>query len=740
VVPLRETQRAHPAGPGTYMRIFTNRDWFIAPLLIVFLALIGYGFLLWPGKIPYTPYSDIVTYHLSTKEVLHRSLQAGQGFPFWRADQVAGGPALTNPNALYTYPLHGLFYVLSPAAAMGWTIWIHLVIGALVYYALGHSLGLGWWPRLLMAVAALFNFKVLMAVYAGWLSVLTSITLFPLLFLVIFRVVKSPGSGSALAVAASGALCLHTGHLQLVYYSGLLLIAYLLVTLGGFWRAGRRQEVRQAIGWLVCGGVLAIGMAAYLLLPLAAEAPLISRGLASDEFFRAEHSLGLRHLLTLFSPLALGTPLDGSYPGVELWEDVAYFGLLPLLLACVGAVLGWHRPQARFLVVGFAVSLLLALDTPLVHLPYEFLPGFRWFRLPGRMFFLMAFFGIALAGIGLEALLDRLRKRHAGTWGPALATAGVILVIAGEGTTYAHQHIGMVKQVEAMPATDYGRFLAEDRTLFRIAPVGRYTVSYGWGAAMRLQSVSGYEPFTLRHYQQYFNVLQSGRARREDAIVWTDLLRVARWDLLDALNVKYVLAPFPLQLPADQFKFVGQYHDQPVFVISKGVERIDVFIYRNKTALPRAFWTERVVRVVADDMRNTLQHGDIRSLAVIQGIGPEEATPGLPNDQVKVVGAADGYLSLETVSGAKRFLVISEIWHPGWSASLDGRALPLHRADLALMGAWIPAGTHRLVLAFRPLHWRLALGISLCCGAVFLLWVAVHLFRTWGPAPGAQTG
>jgi hypothetical protein len=74
------------------MRSSRNRDWLIALFLIVPLALIGYGFLLWPGKIPYTPYSDIVAYHLAAKEVLHRSVQAGQGVPFWRADQVPADP------------------------------------------------------------------------------------------------------------------------------------------------------------------------------------------------------------------------------------------------------------------------------------------------------------------------------------------------------------------------------------------------------------------------------------------------------------------------------------------------------------------------------------------------------------------------------------------------------------------------------------------------------------------------
>ena len=707
------------------------RQWLLPLCLIPLLAAAGYGFLLRSGEILYSPHSDIVAYHLAAKEVLFRSWHAGRGLPFWRADQLAGGPALTNPNSLYTYPLHFLFYVLHPADAMNWTIWLHLVIGAWAFYALGQTLGLGRWPCVLMAVAALFNFKVLMAVYAGWLSVLPSIVLFPLLFTAVFRAVKSPGPGSALAVAATGALCLHTGLLQLVYYSAWFLLAYLLVTLARWWRVGRHQEVWHTIRWLLCGGVLAIGMAAYLLIPLAAEAPLISRGLASDEFFRAAHSVGVRHLLTLFYPVALGSPLDGSYPGVELWEDVAYFGLLPLLLACVGAALGWRRPPTRFLVVGFITSLLLALDTPIVRLLYEFLPGFRLFRLPSRMLFLTAFFGIALAGMGLEELLARLRKGSGGGWRPALAAASIILTIVAEGTAYAHRYLGMVEQAEVTPATDYGRFLAADRTLFRIAPVGRYTVSYGWAAAMKLQLISGYEPFNLRHYQQYFGMMQSGRERREDATVWTDLIRVARWDLLDALNVKYLLAPFPLQLPPDRFEPVGSFRDQPVFVFYQGVERIDVFAYRNTHVLPRVFWAERVV-VVSDEnhMRNEVLRGDLSGVAIAEGTGPTSGfSQGSTSDHVKVVEAADGYLTVEAESQADRFLVISEVWHPGWSATLDGRRHPLYRTDLALMGTWLPAGKHQLVLVFRPLYWRAALGISLFCGALFLMWVAVHFFR-----------
>lgn len=725
----------------SWLSPFREQHWLAPFCLILLLAVGGYGFLLRPGEIPYTPHSDIVAYHIGVKEVLFRSWHAGRGLPFWRADQLAGGPALTNPNGLYTYPLHFPFYLLPPPEAMGWTIWLHLVIGAWVYYALGQALGLGMLPRVLMAAAALFNFKVLMAVYAGWLSFLPSITFFPLLFATIFRIVKRPGPGSALALTATSALTLHGGHIQLVYYSGWFLVAYLLISQVESWRAGQRQQVRQVAMWLCWSALLAIGMATYLLLPLAAEAPLISRELAWNEFLLRRHALGVRHLLTILRPEALGSPLDGSYPGVEMWEDVAYFGLLPLLLALVGAVLGRRRSPTCFLVLGLATSLLVSMDTPLLRLLYAFLPGFRLFRLPGRLLFLTAFFGIALAGIGLEELLARLERRRGRTWWPRLATAAIVLAISGEGAAYAHKYLGMMEHSRVVPTTDYGQFLATDPTIFRTAPVGRAVVNHGWAAAMKLQLITGYEPFILRHYQRYLQQMMQGEwVIREGDTISIHPIRIARWDLFDALNVKYLLAMVPLTLPPDRFEPAARYRDQPVFVSYRGTGLAQIFIYRNKKALPRAFWVERLVPAQSEDQAIAeIQRHDLHDVAVVQGIGAEDLSSfRSQGDRATVVDAADGYLTVEIESQGNRFLVISEIWHPGWRALLDGREIPLRRTDLALMGASIPAGRHRLVLEFRPIHWRTALTISILSGIAFLTWLVAYLVWSRRAPMGGQ--
>jgi hypothetical protein len=689
--------------------------WWVSFLLIAVLALVGYGFILQPGKVLYSPHSDILAYHLGAKEVLWRSLEAGRGIPFWRADQMSGGPAFTSPNALYTYPLHALFYLLPPPAAVDWTMWIHLALGAVVFWELGRALGLGPWPRLLMAVAALFNFKVIIAVYAGWLSPLPSITFVPLLFAALFRVVRFPNATGALVLAAVGALCLHGGHLQLVYYALWFLAAYALIALCRHCGANSYREMRCLAWWLVVSGVLAVGIASYLLVPLVAEVPLLTRGVASSEFLRGGHAPSWQNLLTFLHPEVLGNPLDETYHGVELWEDVAYFGFIPFVLALVGGTVGWRRANARFLVVSFAVSLLLSLDTPFASLMYDILPGFRLFRLPRRLLFLTSYFGIALAGIGLEEILARLRNFR---WAPArtaITVGAMILTIAGEGTYYAHRYLVPVDAKHVWPSTEYGRFLAGDPEVFRVAPFGSRAVTYGWAAHLGLELISGYEPFALRHYQRFIQLMQFQDGALNDAVTRMDFMRVPRWDFLSALNVKYALAPGPIQPQPRDFEVVAVFQREPLFIPFRGLYRTNVVIYRNVKAMPRAYWATNVVAAVGeDDAAALIQQHDLSHTAVVSDLQAEDGSPAVtPAGPAKVVAASGGMLEIDTDNPTRCFLVISEVWHPGWRITLDGVAQRLYRTDLALMGTWVPAGKHKLVLRFRPLYWIPALAVSL---------------------------
>ncbi|MBI5882276.1 MAG: YfhO family protein [Elusimicrobia bacterium] len=706
------------------------------------MCLLGYGFLLAPGRAPYSPCSDFVALGLGAKTVLYQSLQAGRGLPFWRDDEFSGNAALTDPQNGYTSILNAPFWVWPPLKAAGPALWLFFLAAGLSGYAGGCALGLGLWASLLTAAASMFHFKLIIAGYAGWLPSFTGAALCPLLLAAAWRALDRPSIGAALGLGAAGGLCIHAGHLQLLYYSSLFLAASAILKTGAARLPEEKRGAWRGVAALTAGAALAAGLSACVLLPLAADAPLLSRGLPSYALFLSGHSLAPRHLLTFLAPEILGTPLDGSYPAVELWEDVAYFGLVPLVLAVAGAVLARRRPAARFLAGAFLVAVVLSLQSPLQRLLFEALPGFQLFRVPGRFLFFAGWFGIALAGFGLDEILHRMRERASkaalaagaacprpallaracrlrGTWLAACLIAGIAL----EGSWHARRYLTMVPQEQLIPEAGYRSFFAARKGLYRIVPLERSAVNYGWAAPMGLQLATGYGSFNYSHYQTYCDLLRWGKTRPEGARVWTDISEISRPDMLDALNVRYLVSKRALDFPPGRFSLAARLPDEPVFELYKGFSRSDLFIYENRNALPRAFFVDRTVSARSPQEAVSLMQGagSLRGMAVVEDGRAQAGSGAGPADLVEAAQAHPGKLEVRLRSRDLRYLVISEVWNPGWRARLDGAELALHKTDVALMGAWIPPGEHQLVLSFEPSGWRWGLAITALSVFFFLL-------------------
>lgn len=705
--------------------------WWVVPLALLALpaaALAVYGDLLVKGP-ALSASSDIIAQHLSTKQVLYRSLRAGHGIPFWRDDELSGAPALTHPQSLYTYPLHFLFYLMPPEQAVGPTLWLHFLAAGVTFYVLGAALGLGQGARLVMGLAGMFNYKLMAITYAGWLPVIPGLVFVPLLIAAVLHALRKPGPAAALGVALSGAVCLHTGHLQLFYYAVLFLVPYVVVRTFLDRRAGNGLRARRAWVSLSAGALLASGAAAYLLVPMTAEARLISRGQATYDFFLSGHALKLAQLWSLVT-------IAGAESKLEFWEDVGYFGLIPLLLAAVGAVLGRRQSPAGFLAASFIVSLLLTMDTPLLRAGFALVPGFSLFRNPARFLFLTSIFGIALAGLGVQELTGLLRahlKQPAWATGLPMAVA-LILVLGAHG--HAVRLLGVrpwfegvepLAGIDPLPEADYLKALAPGESPFRVAPVMRPTINYGWAASRELQLITGFDAYNFRHYQTYMDLLRAGRPLGAVPRVWTDVLSLARPDLLDGLNVKYVVMPGEAQGTA-QLQLVGHFRKQPAFVLYEGMIPIDITVLRNVSARPRAWWARDVVSTASEaDMLAAARANDLRETAVVLGPGGPEIQAA-PADAVEVVEQRDGYLALDVATENERFLVLSEVWHPGWQARLDGAAVDILRTNVALLGVWAPPGKHRLVLEFRPMYWGLACAASLTAGVLVAGLAAYVLF------------
>ncbi len=698
------------------------------PLLIVLaLAVAGYSHLLGSGGILYSAHSDVVTQHYASLV----KLGAG-GLPFWRSDQFSGNPYYSNPQSFATNPLYAIYYFISPSHGLNFIVWLHLLAAGVAFYFAGVLLGLSRSACLFMAVAGLFNFKLIIMIYAGLLPVLPSVVLLPLFVALAVVLLRSATIEASVAFGVCAAVCLLAGSFQLLFYATTILFALVLWEVG---RSARGGDFRLAASQLKCFAlsvVICLGLVSFKYLPFFLETGLLSRIDMSYEAFLFRDAPRARHLLTLLQPEILGTPLDHTYPLNELWEDVLYFGIVPLVLALAGLVMPSRAPSAGglrgFALFGLIASLLLAFNTPFQEIMFEYFPGFRLLRSPVRYFHLTALFGILLAGVGVDRLKAMLER--SGLVNGRLMTVfyGILVAImAIEGGYFGKRYLTAVPLDEAFPKTAYGEFFEDNDTGYRIAPIIRATLNYGWAAQMNLQLIAGYEPYNLAHYQKYMDILRYGKTTDDRSRVWCDITTLSRLDLLDALSVKYLIAPFAIDLPGDRIKLVATLPRQPAFMFYRGMHQADLYVYENLAALPRAYLANRIVVAGNEqEMIDELLAGELGKAAVVMGADHSLPVAAGQTGSVRVLGQRDGYLELEVDTDDGGLLVLSEVWHPGWRAAIAERGveLPVYRTNLSLMSIEVPAGTSRIKLDFRPLAWLAGIVISIATLVLTLLLVA----------------
>lgn len=71
-------------------------------------------------------------------------------------------------------------------------------------------------------------------------------------------------------------------------------------------------------------------------------------------------------------------------------------------------------------------------------------------------------------------------------------------------------------------------------------------------------------------------------------------------------------------------------------------------------------------------------------------------------------------MTVETDLSAPGLLVVSEIWYPGWTATVNGQPQAVERVDGLLQGVWLDApGHYTVALSYAPRSAQMGSLISL---------------------------
>jgi hypothetical protein len=161
--------------------------------------------------------------------------------------------------------------------------------------------------------------------------------------------------------------------------------------------------------------------------------------------------------------------------------------------------------------------------------------------------------------------------------------------------------------------------------------------------------------------------------------------------------------------------------------------RRGVWIYRNPNVLPRAYVVDHVEVVSDQNLLERFVASDFNPW--VTGLLEEP----LPADQMcalasaarrsastaRVVQYQPHQVAVEAEMRTSGLLILSDAYYPGWKVTVDGHPARLLRANYALRGVILPAGTHRVVFRLVPRSLRLGLvltGTTLLVASGLLLW------------------
>ncbi len=336
---------------------------------------------------------------------------------FWQPHILSGQPTVAAFFGDLFYPTLLLRLFLPVHIVWAWTFYLHTVLAGLGTYLFLKELKLDTPAAFLGGVAYMFSGSLLTLAYAGHDGRLIGSALMPLALFFLTRGVNRwqlrrqvPQATPLIWFLLTGlvlALQLLSGHIQKVYYTGLILVAYFLFL---FIRIIRQEKNRTAalplLVYFVIGVILAGALAAIQYLPIYSNLPYGARGADRGYEFATSWSMPIAEIFDLLTPNFSGGLWNyWSKNPFKLHSE--YLGILPLFFALIALVRGRKKPEVKFFFFAFLVTVLLAWggNTPLYRIPYYLLPGLSKFRGPGMIFFLATFTIAVLAGYGVDHLL-----------------------------------------------------------------------------------------------------------------------------------------------------------------------------------------------------------------------------------------------------------------------------------------------------------------------------------------------
>ena len=128
------------------------------------------------------------------------------------------------------------------------------------------------------------------------------------------------------------------------------------------------------------------------------------------------------------------------------------------------------------------------------------------------------------------------------------------------------------------------------------------------------------------------------------------------------------------------------------------------YIYELPGAMPRVLFATSARRA---DFRDLLASGhwpgvDLRSTVLLDGDAP--IGPARQPGTVRLLQYTNTEVVIEARSAAGGWVVLNDIWHPWWAATVDGEPVDIKRANVLFRAVRVKGGRRVVRFEFRPIR------------------------------------
>lgn len=724
----------------------------VLPFLIILVAILVFYWptFFWPAVniTPQVGTNDLTDLFYPIRDFSIRSLKRGI-LPVWLSGISGGYPILASGGILYPFSFSFLFLPL----------YLSVNLRILTTYLLLGIAGFFYFRQLkLSQMASLFG--ALSLTFSGvavheLMHLETLVTLTFLLFELICwerffqtkRFSYIPLAGIALGLKLLG------GHLQITFYSLFFLGAYLL-----FLKVLKKMDWWRLIVAFLVFILLGLLIAAVQILPTVESTFASTRaaGLSPESIMR--YNFPIKNLKTFLFPYADYDPshtLEAfHHNGWPAEERYGYVGIIPLFLAGLALfVLFRRRPRIIFFAIALVFFLLLSFGNQTFLGFILLLPPFNFFRLPTQFLVLVDLSLVCLAAFGFGFMEDVMKQRLLGQKRKlfVFCLAGIIFL------SFFDLYFWGKKLFPPVPAEDW----------YQTPEV----------ASFLRENLKSQERITNEHY--YYPSVRIFLNQEE---LWDDSqIFVNLRNLLPAFNNLMYNLPMAVGAANSGGIKIARYNDLEMEIVFGGIKYQDfkivdfnpwyfplnrllgvryllltskvskpelelvyetdfkngqdqVYVYELKETLPRAFVVGKTQVLEPEEIKQKLMDPkfDPKEVLLLEeevdwGRGEEvRSTKSEVRSAKSEVRSYDGQrVEIEVETDKNAFLVLTDVYYPGWNAYINGEKAEIYQADYAFRAVPVRKGKQKVIFRYQPksLVWG---GILTLTG--FLVAIALGLF------------